>query len=682
MRSLRLLFILYLSLLSFVSSIFAQDSLVVDVEQKNFLFEAQHLAYLASDINNIADIIQQDHAFKRAQSSMFSAGGSHSRSIWFKIKLKKLHNKDIYLLMHPSNADTIILYSINSSGQWQTERTGRLLPFKERAIPLRYHTLSLPSRRDTVETYYIHIKADFPFSSRFIACDRRIIVKDAHPEDIVNGIFWGMILLVFFINLLMYWTSLEQSYIWYGLYLIIISSMIGIGNSSFHEWFFYNTPQYNHKLLIFANIGSLFAGLFTVSFLDMPTKLPKMFKILRIVFRCYILFFILGLFGFVLISLFASLILSMIAIAIGIIGALKLFDRRNFAIIFYLIGWAVLGISISIYMSLSLGNVEPRIEPNHIFYIGILLDSLLMTLAIFFRVTAMREEKEAANSNMLQTLKEKQQLVFEQNQLLEQSVSIRTEELQMALEREQEREEKVRIYTKKLEMSNQELMDFAHIVSHDLRAPLRNIAAFTDLLRRRNLAKFDERDNEFMNFIIRSSKQAMQLVEDLLSFARIDKNLGEPKIIDLNSLLEKLKVDLSHFFESRHAHLLLKNNLPAIKAHQQVLSILFKNLIVNGVTFNKNECPTIEIGISKLDKKIIFWVRDNGIGIPPQYHQEIFTMFTRLHTTDKYEGSGIGLPICRKIVSIYSGDIWLSSEEGQGSTFFFTLPKAETIYSE
>lgn len=680
MLLLRPLLLLYLLLWLTMTPVFAQDTLRVTAENTTFVLSESQLLYQQNPSNQIADILQQDSLFISPKSNILKLGAPKDESIWIKFKLKKQYNKDLYLLLYPSNADTIILYSLNRENQWQIQRTGRLLSFKERAIPLRYHTLKLPSSQDTLATFYVHIKASFPASSRLLVCDRGSIVKNAHGDDILNGIFWGMILLIFFINVLMYITSKEQSYIWYGLYLLIISSMIGLANSFFHECFFYNTPQYNHRLLIFANIGSLFAGFFTVTFLDMRVKLPKMFRLMRWVFRGYIILFILGLFNFVLVSLFGSLILAMIAITLGIIAAIKLFDKKNYAIIFYLIGWAVLGISISIYIPLSLGSVEPRTEPNHIFYIGLLLDSLLMTLAIFFRVSAMRQEKDEANANMLQTLREKEQLVFEQNQLLEHSVSIRTEELQLALEREQDREEKVRLYTKKLEISNQELMDFAHIVSHDLRAPLRNITAFTDLLKRRNLTKFDERDNEFMNFIIRNAKQAMQLVEDLLSFARVDKNLPEPKPVDLKHLVENINAELKvSVGQQRNVHLILKNYLPTIQAHASILNVLFKSLILNGIKFNTSECATIEIGASKLDKKDIFWVRDNGIGIPPQYHQEVFTMFTRLHNTDKYEGSGIGLSICRKIVTIYGGDIWLSSEEGKGSTFFFTLPKAEVL---
>lgn len=680
MLLLRPLCLLYLLLYFTMTAAVAQDTLLVTAENKNFVLSENELLYQINPSNDITTIIQQDSLFIAPKSNIFKLGPPKDYSVWIKFKLKKQHNKEIYLLLYPSNADTITLYSLSADNQWQVARTGRLLPFRERAISLRYHTLNLPSRRDTLETFYVHISASFPVSSRLIVCDRRSIVKNAHGDDILNGIFWGMILLIFFINVLMYLTSKEQSYIWYGLYLILISSMIGLGNSSFHEWFFYNTPQYNHKLLIFANIGSLFAGFFTVTFLDMRAKLPKMFYLMKGVFVGYIVLFILGIFDFILISLFGSLMLAIIAIIIGIVSAIRLFDKKNHAIIFYLIGWAVLGISISIYIPLSLGSVGPRTEPNHIFYVGLLLDSLLMTLAIFFRVTAMRKEKDEANANMLQTLQEKQQLVFEQNQLLEQSVSIRTEELQLALEREQDREEKVRIYTKKLEISNQELMDFAHIVSHDLRAPLRNITAFTDLLKRRNLTKFDERDNEFMNFIIRNAKQAMQLVEDLLSFARIDKNLTDPKPVDLKHLVENISAELkASVGQQRNVHFILKNNLPTIHAHTSILNVLFKSLILNGIKFNTSECATIEIGTSQLAKKDIFWVRDNGIGIAPQYHEEIFTMFARLHATDKYEGSGIGLPICRKIVSIYGGDIWLSSEEGKGATFFFTLPKAAVL---
>lgn len=672
-----------LLLVIFSSLTYAQRPLEVRAENVSYILTKENIVWL----NNakqysplLADVIEKDSLFNNLENNSYSSADFPNNRMWFRVKIKPRHKHNIYMLFHPTNADTITLYSRDTNNHWQASQTGRLMPFSKRAIPIRNYTLELPYNGDTVQTYYIHIIASFPYSGKLIVCDQKSIIKDSHNENIHTGIFYGVNMLIVLINILMFIANKQWAYIWYAIYLFIISSTIGVSNGSFHEWFFYDTPQYNQYALIFSNIGSLAAGLFTVDFLDLKLNQPKLYRIMRYVFYGYIISFFVGCFGYITQSLFASLALAQTAITIGIIGAIRAFNKKNpkynnIAIILYLLGWLTLGISIGLFVETSMSPSNDVISGGYIFYIGLSFDALLMTLAISFRVIAIRKEKDEATQNMMQTLREKQQLVFEQNQLLEQSVSFRSQELQTALEREQEHEEQARTYTKKLELSNKELTDFAHIVSHDLKAPLRNIAAFTDLLRRRNQDKFDERDNEFMNFIIRSSKQAMQLVEDLLSFARIDKNLGEPQVIKLNDLFDILFANLTPFLTQHHACLLKKGNLPIITAHQSVIIQLFQHLIINGITYNNSEKPTVEIGTQLMDRKTIFWVRDNGIGIPPQYHEEIFKMFHRLHPTEKYPGSGIGLAFCRKIVTIYEGEIWLSSEENKGTTFFFTLPK-------
>ena len=271
----------------------------------------------------------------------------------------------------------------------------------------------------------------------------------------------------------------------------------------------------------------------------------------------------------------------------------------------------------------------------------------------------------------METLKENERLTREQNLQLEKRVAERTKDLELAQQQLQE-------YATKLKNSNRELTDFAHIVAHDLKAPLRNIGSFAQLLDRRFVGVLDERTQEYLNFIKDNTKQANRLVDDLLNYAKIDKNLGEPVEINLENVVEAVELTLQSFILEHNAQINY-DNLPTIKAHKSMLSQLLQNLVNNGLKYNRSTTPTIHISSQQIGEKTIYSVADNGIGIPPPYQAQVFDMFRRLHSQAEYEGSGIGLAFCKRIVDTYGGDIWLESVENEGTTFFFTLPKAEVL---
>ncbi len=234
---------------------------------------------------------------------------------------------------------------------------------------------------------------------------------------------------------------------------------------------------------------------------------------------------------------------------------------------------------------------------------------------------------------------------------------------------------KLELYAADLERSNYDLQQFAHIASHDLKSPLRVVYSFLQLLERRNRTKFDDTDREYIEFITTSVSNLSNLIENLLAYSRIDKDLGEPKNVNLNSVVELATMNLRTVITERKADIHW-DTMPTIKAHFSLLSQLFQNFIGNGLKYNTTEAPQIKIWSEIQMEGWVFVVQDNGIGIAPEFHHNIFQMFKRLHTAKEYEGTGIGLSLCKRIVEFYGGRIWLDSQVGQGTTIYFTLPKA------
>lgn len=228
-----------------------------------------------------------------------------------------------------------------------------------------------------------------------------------------------------------------------------------------------------------------------------------------------------------------------------------------------------------------------------------------------------------------------------------------------------------------LEAKNNELEQFAYIASHDLKEPLITISSLIDLLVEDYEDKFDEDGRTSLNFIQDSSNRMKKLIDAILAYSRLGKS-KDYTAINCNLVLDTLKGDLQNAISRTNSQIII-NTLPVINGAELEIRLLFQNLISNGIKFTKpNEPPIIEISANKININTIdFWqfaIKDNGIGIPEKHQERIFSIFQRLHSREEYEGTGIGLAHCKKIVESHGGSIWLTSEENIGTTFFFTVP--------
>ena len=226
--------------------------------------------------------------------------------------------------------------------------------------------------------------------------------------------------------------------------------------------------------------------------------------------------------------------------------------------------------------------------------------------------------------------------------------------------------------------SNAELEQFAFITSHDLREPLRKIKNYTDLLAE-SYPHADSKANKYLNSIIGGVSRMQALIADLLTCSRVSRAelLLEPT--DLNTVLQQVCEELSPLIAENCAAITAQA-LPTVSVHQGQMLQLFQHLIVNSIKFRGEAAPVIDIKAKLCSQEWLFSITDNGIGIHPQYAERVFVIFQRLHNRTEYEGTGVGLTICKKIVERHGGRIWVESDLGQGATFYWTLPAHSTPF--
>ena len=227
-----------------------------------------------------------------------------------------------------------------------------------------------------------------------------------------------------------------------------------------------------------------------------------------------------------------------------------------------------------------------------------------------------------------------------------------------------------------LACSNADLERFVYVATHDLQEPLRLITSFLQLLKKKYDSQLDEQASEYINYAVDGSRRIKKLILDLLEYSKFSIDRDGFKVLDAGKLIEDVKHSLCSLLKQHHAIIDVKP-LPVIYADPSLLHQLFKNLLTNSIKYRGESTPKISIDCIAQGDNYLFSVSDNGIGIDPGYSEKIFDLFQRLHKNEAFEGTGVGLAICEKIIRLHRGSIWVESMPGKGSTFCFTIPQKQ-----
>jgi signal transduction histidine kinase len=248
----------------------------------------------------------------------------------------------------------------------------------------------------------------------------------------------------------------------------------------------------------------------------------------------------------------------------------------------------------------------------------------------------------------------------------------RARELEIAHTQLEQQASELRSCMEQLDRINHELEDFTYIASHDLKEPLHGISSYCEILLEDYRHKLDADGKRRLSTAIHLCDRTENLIDDLLTYCRVGRKAAIKTRVNMNAAVDNLLKMLRPSIERSNATVRVARPLPPIIGNSMLIGMAFTNLVSNALKFNDNRRPAVEIGWLPTDP-VTFYVKDNGIGISKEHHEAIFTIFRRLHSRKKYEGTGAGLTIVRKIIELHGGRIWLESELNVGSTFYFTL---------
>lgn len=243
-----------------------------------------------------------------------------------------------------------------------------------------------------------------------------------------------------------------------------------------------------------------------------------------------------------------------------------------------------------------------------------------------------------------------------------------------SFQKHKEYEEEILLKSQELERKNKEVEMFAYITSHDMQEPLRMITNYLQLVQTKLKKVGDESLNEFINYAVSSSKNLQSLVKDILIFSTADKIVISKDRIDVEPIIKEIIADIQIIVEEKDVKIDLPSSFISLKADKVSIRQLFQNIIINGIRYNTSSQPLISISCENNNGTVIYSISDNGVGIEKHYWDKIFEPFQRLQSKTANAGTGLGLPICKKIMEKIGGKVWVESEKGKGSTFFLSFP--------
>lgn len=571
--------------------------------------------------------------------------GYTSSSYWFRFSVRNEAAEDTEWLLEIQYPllDYIDLY-IPAQSSYSVKRSGDRLRFDKREIKHRNFIFTLPCRKDEVTTFYLRVRSDSTMAIPLVIWSSTAFIEKDQSEQYLLGLYYGIIIVMILYNLFIFFSLKDQDYLYYVLYLIAFGIFQSTMNGLAFEYLWpENSSWGNRAVPFFVSIALLLLLVFSKSFLQVKHSFPKINRIFLVLIGFDVVFCVLALFCRYSLTVRTNTMLAFISVSYIFLCSVFCFLKGYQPARFMIFAWTAFlgGLLISILRGFG-------VLPNNFFtlygmQIGSALEVVLFSLALADRFNLIRKEKENAQAEVIKNKNEVVQALNKTNQLKN---------------------------------------DFLSMTAHELRTPLHGIIGISESLissKTENISDFCRKN---LNMIVLSGKRLSSLVNNLLDLSRlryddIHLNLQPVNLQTVVDIVLELSKPLA---QSKNISLEsdIPHNLPLIEADENRLQQILHNLIDNAVKYT--ESGSVNLTAERQDELVTVSIRDTGIGIDQKRFEEIFKPFEQLNPSndEPVSGIGVGLSITQKLIDKHGGKIWLESEMGVGSCFYFTLRISQT----
>ncbi|MCR6638728.1 MAG: ATP-binding protein [Sporocytophaga sp.] len=662
-----------------------------------------------NNTENINDILNENQ-FVKSENEVPNLGIS-PYSFWLKFSVKNESGQDTLLLsIEQPYLDSIEFYS-PANGSYEVFKTGDNYAFSKRQFKNHNFIFKLPVKQNQQETFYLKIKTGEQLLLPIKVGTSKSIFEDNHTKDIIFGIYCGIIFVMFFYNLFLFFTVKDNIYLYYVIYILFIgltqASILGYPN----QYLWPESPYIgNLSVYIFSCLVSLSALEFVRVFLLTKQYVPTIHNLSYFIIAAYLVAAVLAVLKIYNISYFLVLFNAAIVSAYMLLVGFLILRKGYKPAKFFLLGWSWMLVGIIIYVLKDFQILGNNIFTNYTMPAGSAMEVILLSFALADRINTLKQEKEISQAEAIRAMAENDRIIREQNVILESKVEERTSELQQsnqdlnkALTNLQEAQSQL-VDAEKMASLGQLTAGIAHeinnpinFVSSSINPLKRDIQGLMQILEEYeklhkqeplnvNLKQIEklkenleydylkEEIDLMLNGIAEGATRTAEIVKSLRNFSRLDEDALKPS--DLNLGIDSTLVLLNNSMDGKVKITKCYNDIPAIECFPGKINQVFMNILTNSIQAVKAKNITNgEIIISTFEKDEVVGVsiKDNGIGMSEKTKMKIFEPF--FTTKDVGEGTGLGLSIVYTIIESHKGKIEVHSEEGIGTEFILYLPK-------
>jgi signal transduction histidine kinase len=549
----------------------------------------------------------------------------------------------LFLEVLQPSLDTVEFHRVRPDGGVERQTAGDQQPWGLRPVLHRNHVFCFEAPTHAPSTYYLKVASRNVLTVPLVLWTEDGFQTYTRDSQMGFGLFYGLILALFVYNLFLYLSLRDRAYLWYVCYVGTFGMALLVLDGFAFQYLWPDSVVWtNHAMGTFLSLAIVFGGLFARDFLGSAARFPRLDMAMLVAVALsgvLAIFSATGLvleYGAIMRALsYVAPVGALITLWIGIRTLVAGFEPARY----FLLAWGTLLTFVVIGSLRNFGLFPVNFFSTYGLHIGLCLDVVLLSTALAARIRDMQT-----------------QVIGAQRQLIETS-----REHQAALERR----------AGELSEANRELEAFSHTVAHDLRAPIRAIDGFANLLVAEHGPRLDNDARADLGAISRNARRMAELVDGLLEFSRLGRVPPQDTRVVTRAVVDAV---LEEALAGRPVKVEI-GPLPDVRADTLLLRQVWFNLIANAVKFSARAAePHIAIGAELDAGEVRFWVRDNGVGFDPAYADKLFGMFQRLHAAGEFEGSGVGLATVRRIVERHGGRVWAEGAPGQGARFCFALP--------